>query len=49
MDLDQHRAWLSELAADDLRRRRMAQPELASKEAALSAARASLAQSEAAA
>ena len=48
MDRDQHREWLAELAANDLRRRREAQPELASKETALQEARANLSRSEAA-
>ena len=48
VDRDQHRAWLTELAATALRRRREAQPELAGKEAALREARANLSQTEAA-
>ena len=48
MDRDQHQKWLAELAADDLRRRREAQPELAKKEAALRKAHADLSRSEAA-
>ena len=48
MKRDQHAQWLADLAADDARRRRQAEPELARKEAALRVARASLAESKAA-
>lgn len=47
MDRNQHRAWLAELAVDDLRRRKQAEPELARKEAALRDARENLARSQA--
>ena len=48
MDHDQHRAWLAELAAEDLRRRREAEPDFARREATLRLARESLARSESA-
>lgn len=48
MARDQHQEWLAEFAADDARRRRQADSELARREAALKAARANLATSEAA-
>lgn len=39
VDRDQHQGWLRELAAEDQRRRRQAEPELARGEAALRAER----------
>ena len=48
MDRDQHRAWLAELAADNLRKRREVEPGLDRKEAVLREAREHLARSQAA-
>ena len=48
MDRDLYRAWLAELAVGNLRSRKLAEPELARKEAVLSAERARLRSSQAA-
>jgi hypothetical protein len=48
MDREEHRAWLAQLAAEDRRRRALAEPEIARKEALLKQAQAKLAATHAA-
>ena len=48
MNREEHKAWLAQLAAEDRRRRALAEPEIARKEALLKQAQAKLAATQAA-